>query len=534
MYKHLQDRSIPVLDRDCDVMHNTAVRNYYTPREAAEELGLSDRYVRKLLNSGKLEGERNEHGHWRIPKDVVESKKASSSRRVSPETDVPGVSQRSGKEDTFRWRVLNFFETEPLIRIGVRVGEILTIVAVLLTAWALRSDISARQQEAYARQQEAIANAWQLAGNTNSSISVQARVSAMEYLNSVDESFAGMNLGDADISGVDLPGADLRKVEFRGAILGLSASDETNEATLRGAHLEAADLRGAELSGANLRRAKLKNADLNGAVLLNAQLRGARLKGTVFYKAYMVGAELQGTDLRNADLRLANLSGADLGGAKHLTQAQINEALGDSDTQLPKGGERLLRPSHWEPALDLSPGRYSTDLFDAPMSFTLGEGWEIVGKETDTRLELDRQNTDSGMLFTAPKRVYDPSNPSSTMILPSPTDMVAWLRAHPYLQTVSEPVSVAVGGVPGKQFDVQIPAAPPDYPTELCGKPCLPLFVDDPVGGAIALPEGGYRIIVFANKRLTQGKQVVIFIDLEEDTPTQEEEVVKTIEWRGV
>ncbi|WP_028402531.1 pentapeptide repeat-containing protein [Ectobacillus panaciterrae] len=87
--------------------------------------------------------------------------------------------------------------------------------------------------------------------------------------------------------------------------------------------------RGADLIGANLRKADLKGANLRGAYLIAADLRGADLRG----------ADLIGADFRDADLR-----GADLTESIFLTQAQLNAAKGDSNTNLPPS---LTRPTHW-------------------------------------------------------------------------------------------------------------------------------------------------------------------------------------------
>jgi hypothetical protein len=43
----------------------------YTPLQAAHILRLTPARVRQLLNSGELEGERDEVGHWSIPAHVV-------------------------------------------------------------------------------------------------------------------------------------------------------------------------------------------------------------------------------------------------------------------------------------------------------------------------------------------------------------------------------------------------------------------------------------------------------------------------------
>lgn len=119
-----------------------------------------------------------------------------------------------------------------------------------------------------------------------------------------------------DLQGAFLQHAHLPRVNFRVA--------ELWKANLRRAFLRKADLTDADLTEANLQRAFLKEADLSEADLRGADLRGAKLQG----------AKLQGADLRGADLR----------GALNLTQAQIEEALGDKYTKLPEG---LQRPAEW-------------------------------------------------------------------------------------------------------------------------------------------------------------------------------------------
>jgi hypothetical protein len=98
------------------------------------------------------------------------------------------------------------------------------------------------------------------------------------------------------------------------------------------------------LRGKQSRKKERRGADLIGARLGGADLAKANLRG-----AYLIGADLRGADLRQADLigadlRDADLSGADLTGALFLTQSQINAALGDHTTRLPKA---VMRPSHW-------------------------------------------------------------------------------------------------------------------------------------------------------------------------------------------
>jgi Pentapeptide repeats (8 copies) len=106
-------------------------------------------------------------------------------------------------------------------------------------------------------------------------------------------------------------------------------------ANLSGAVLNETYLPGAVLLKANLSGASLILADLSGAVLEGADLSGARL-----YEADLSGAHLEGADLSGAVL-----DGVDLQKAYGLTQAQLNIARGDANTQLPDG---LRRPASWE------------------------------------------------------------------------------------------------------------------------------------------------------------------------------------------
>jgi hypothetical protein len=90
-------------------------------------------------------------------------------------------------------------------------------------------------------------------------------------------------------------------------------------ATLTGADLSAADLWDADLSDARLDRANLSGADLTEALLDRADFACTKLVG-------------------------ANLSSASLLEVRNLTQAQIDEAMGDSSTVLPA---HLTRPAAW-------------------------------------------------------------------------------------------------------------------------------------------------------------------------------------------
>ena len=78
---------------------------------------------------------------------------------------------------------------------------------------------------------------------------------------------------------------------------------------------ERANLRGADLRGASFNEADLRRASLNGADLNGADLRGAELSEADLRRASLNGADLNGADLRMAKLSEADLGGADLCGA---------------------------------------------------------------------------------------------------------------------------------------------------------------------------------------------------------------------------
>jgi uncharacterized protein YjbI with pentapeptide repeats len=111
--------------------------------------------------------------------------------------------------------------------------------------------------------------------------------------------------------------------------------------SLQGANLLEANLEGGHLERANLAEANLERVNLEEANLIDADLRKANLK-----EANLVNANLSKANLRGANLKEADLSGAFLQEMteESLTQAQIDEAVGDDATKLP---DHLQRPAHW-------------------------------------------------------------------------------------------------------------------------------------------------------------------------------------------
>jgi hypothetical protein len=115
-------------------------------------------------------------------------------------------------------------------------------------------------------------------------------------------------------------------------------------ANLQGSNLQEANLQGADLQGANVREAFLQGAVLVEANLRRVFLQGSNLQGADLKYANLMEALLHQAVLQRAFLQGSNLQGALLHEAVDLTQAQIEDAVGDKDTRLP---ERLHPPAMW-------------------------------------------------------------------------------------------------------------------------------------------------------------------------------------------
>ena len=113
-----------------------------------------------------------------------------------------------------------------------------------------------------------------------------------------------------------------------------------------------ADLANRDLKGRNFAGARLRQSDMSASVMARSSFAGADLRdlnayGAVFtganfahadlINASFVGAYLQGADFRGARLQGVNFSGAQMDRASGLTQAQLEDACGDSSTSAPRG-----------------------------------------------------------------------------------------------------------------------------------------------------------------------------------------------------
>jgi excisionase family DNA binding protein len=395
--------------------------------------------------------------------------------------------------------------------------------------------------------------AWQAVLSADEQESSGGRIEAMEGLNGDGVSLDGVVADKADLYNVNLYDANLTNAHFREADL--------SEANLRNANLERADLHQAILDEANLEKADLTAANLSGASLLNkVKLRGSTLVGVNFLGADLVGANLQEADLANANLKQADMKGADLseaslGGAKmrgayidstdlrevkNLTQAQVDEAAGNEQTQLPSD---LQRPSWWNEIPQLGEtipaGEYSSHFFEPVLSFDMSEGWDegaYTDRPDELRLEQNRNNSTMPptLRFSRPLEVFDPRDPSSEKLLPAPVsvdEMVDWFQTNPYLDA-TEPVATTIGGVSGKQFDVDVSFVPEHYPIRSCSEPCVP-FIRRSDTRPVGFAQGAKRRLMVLD---VEGEVVVVNIasaadEFEEFLP-KAQRVLDSVQWR--
>lgn len=184
---------------------------------------------------------------------------------------------------------------------------------------------------------------------------------------------------------------------------------------------------------------------------------------------------------------------------------------------------------------DLTSGRHTTSVFTPTVSFDVGKGWQLDGPETEAGFQLSRGSDpvavygDNAFAISRVERVLDdPLITDRELTLeakehfkPAPADLVAFLRADPWL-TVSEPRAVEVGGVSGVTFDVTTKDLP-DEPRTCPDAPfrCVRLF---PLTAAGVVP---FNVVItreMTTTRMTllkvQGEQVLITVDADPD-PTK-------------
>lgn len=179
------------------------------------------------------------------------------------------------------------------------------------------------------------------------------------------------------------------------------------------------------------------------------------------------------------------LAGAGCGGDDEPGPARPIQAgpATTSTTAATAAGPRPLAPGR------LEPGTYETVEFRPKLSFTVGEGWGLLG-DTENGIGLAAKfdpttAPDRFLSVTAVKWVFD--EPLLTdkeldanrerHIRPAPRDLIGWLRANPYLK-VGPSRPARLGGVRGVQFDLTVKriAGPSNCPSFGGPNHCVMLF----------------------------------------------------------
>ena len=103
------------------------------------------------------------------------------------------------------------------------------------------------------------------------------------------------------------------------------------------------------------------------------------------------------------------------------------------------------------------------------MTFRVGKGWSMVEPIPPDTFAIGRQGETRVLGFTM--FIEEVFKPGTQKVVKAPEDLVGWFEHHPYLKT-SEPESITVGGVKGKQFDEQVGELPERYFGD-CGEQCV-------------------------------------------------------------
>lgn len=154
------------------------------------------------------------------------------------------------------------------------------------------------------------------------------------------------NLGEARMGRANLTSARLKRADLRWARMFEANLDRAlmHDATLICTSLEKASLRETELGGAEifesyLQKAAFVRTQLQCARLIGSNLAQARLEGVDLRKAILVGTTWTGTSIRSS---LAHFT--DFRGSQDLTQAQLEQFIGNEFTLLPEHPNEMGEP----------------------------------------------------------------------------------------------------------------------------------------------------------------------------------------------
>lgn len=161
------------------------------------------------------------------------------------------------------------------------------------------------------------------------------------------------NLTGAQFSRSVLIGATGEGVNFTQAMLSDATirSAQLNRSDFSSASLQRANLSGGDFKGSDFSQTEFTNAEASGANFTDAIFSLAKLHHTNFNNATFIAAQLQFTEfgtanVTNVDFTAADFSGADLRTVRGITQAQLDQGCGNSDTRLPSGMSIALCPEY--------------------------------------------------------------------------------------------------------------------------------------------------------------------------------------------
>lgn len=149
----------------------------------------------------------------------------------------------------------------------------------------------------------------------------------------------------------------------------------------------------------------------------------------------------------------------------------------------------------------LAPGLYTTATYRPRLSFKVGADWALLGElpngfllayQADPTGEPKKVITVSTINWVFDKPLLtdrEVSTERDRHIRPAPRDLLAWLRAHPYLH-LGTPKRVTLGGVDGQQFDVTVKKIPgPSNCQQFAPAHCVTLFPITRTGEPVDLAE---------------------------------------------
>ena len=176
-------------------------------------------------------------------------------------------------------------------------------------------------------------------------------------------------------------------------------------------------------------------------------------------------------------------------------------------------------------------GEYATEEFEPAFSFRIQErGWQ--GSFQEERNSLAISTKYAFLIFLNMPRVYNPNELRQETQEPTPEDLGAWIKHHPWLEA-SKPRPAFVGGVEGRQIDVTVAMLPRDHPL-VCAGPCVLLFAWDGPSSPLWIElDERIRFVILDN---VKGETVTIAIfsstDQFDNFVPRAEKILNSVEWK--